>query len=158
MGRIALHYGRLVKLALRAYSLVRGLEARTDGEEQKLVKEMLESCEDCFDPIIPACFAFVFEDYLQAEHPKAFRGRNSLLAKVEFLEILGALSRENIFFARRSIVDHACCGHLLAFMELHPRSSILHNAILAILLPFLAPDCPPLLADKVTPHTCSSSD
>jgi hypothetical protein len=57
---------------------------------------------------------------------------------MEFLEVLALLAKENIYFARKTIIDNPFFSHLLLLMGLHPNSSILHNAILAILTPFFS--------------------
>jgi hypothetical protein len=68
LAKISMLYAKLVKLLLKGYSLVKSTEERQNTiEEQAMIKEMVESCEDGFDPVIPICFAFTFEDFLEVE-------------------------------------------------------------------------------------------
>lgn len=61
-----------------------------------------------------------------------------MTSKLEFLEIIGKLVQENIYFSRTTVIDNPFFDHILKIMELYPNSSIFHNHILKIVIPFLS--------------------
>jgi hypothetical protein len=68
---------------------------------------------------------------------------------MEFIEILGILAKENIYFSKRTIIDHPHFDYLLKIMDLYPKGSILHNGILNIITPFLNSQNENMLIEKV---------
>lgn len=76
--------------------------------------------------------------HLSNEELAKFKSERSLISKMEFIEIMGILAKENVYFSRRTIIDDPRFGSLLKLLDLYPKSSIFHNGITNILLPFFS--------------------
>ena len=76
---------------------------------------------------------------------------------MEFIEILGILAKENVYFSRRTIIDDARFESLLKLLDFYPKSSIFHNGIMNILLPFFSNSNDEPLIKKVMRYLSSYS-
>jgi hypothetical protein len=130
-----------------------------DKEQLIQIKEIVLVCEDVFDRVITLGVAFVFEDFLFWDHDggKKFKARHSLAAKIEFLDIIGRLVQENIYFSKRTILDCSPFEHILELLDVYPSSSMFHNCIMKTITPFFVTDVDSITLNKVSIHPRSSS-
>jgi len=100
---------------------------------------MVDSCEDIFDPLINLGLNFVFEDLLMVDTADlpSYKPDHPLSMKVEFMELMGILTVENIYFSRRTLVDSLLYDHLFKLFQIYPNSSIFHNALTKLVIPLL---------------------
>lgn len=92
--------------------------------------------------------------HLDNEELKVYKGKHSLISKIELLDIVGLLAKENIYFSRKSIIDNSSFEHLLKLLDIYPKSSIFHNSVLKIILPFLSDTNEVALINKVLSILC----
>ena len=77
------------------------------------------------------------EEGLTESALEAGKPQHPLRCKIEVLEILGMLLKENLYFARKSLFGLPSIETIPELFETHPKSSIYHNGLLGLLLPFV---------------------